>query len=62
MREAARSQARALDFAEELLARKRDIEECVRHFLDTGELSGAYAGWREPLVGEEFRSILGRLK
>jgi len=62
LRKVAREQAGRLDFAEELLSRKRDIEECVRHFLATGELSPTYAGWRDELVGDEFRRILERLK
>jgi hypothetical protein len=47
--------------SQELLARKRDVEGCIRHFEATGELSEAYSGWREALVGEPFRRVLARL-
>jgi ribonuclease D len=59
LRDRARSVAESLGMAPELLARKREVETCVRQFRDTGELSEAYLGWRAPLVGEEFRRMLG---
>ena len=62
LRELARSQAERLGMAPELLARKREVEACVRHFAATGTLSEAYSGWRESLVGDAFRDILGRLR
>ncbi len=52
--------AGALGIAPELLARPRDIEHCIRHYRDTGTLSAAYSGWREPLLGASFREILDR--
>lgn len=58
LRDVARTSAEGLALSPELLARKRDIEECLRHFLATGELSEAYSGWRQALVGEEFQAIL----
>ena len=58
LREAARAEAKAQEMSEELLARKRDVESCIRHYLRTGELSQTYSGWREPLLGERFRDIL----
>ncbi|MCB1686196.1 MAG: HRDC domain-containing protein [Pseudomonadales bacterium] len=60
-REIARQRAEAAGFAPELLARKRDVEACLRHFCATGELSDHYLGWRESLVGDDFRRILGKL-
>jgi ribonuclease D len=62
LREVAVAQAEALGMAPELLARKREVETCLRHHGETGELSDAYQGWREPLVGERFRAILGRAR
>lgn len=61
LRDAARAQADAQDMSQELLARKRDVESCIRHYVRTGELSSEYSGWREPLLGERFRDILGAL-
>ena len=58
LRDLARQEADTLHMAHELLARKRDVEACVRHYLDSGELSPAYAGWRHGLVGAQFQSIL----
>lgn len=61
LREFGRDRADALDLAQELLARKRDVEACVRHYLDHGEVSPGYSGWRWPVVGEAFQEKLGRL-
>jgi ribonuclease D len=61
LRDAARAAAERMQMSQELLARRRDVERCIRHFGATGELSIEYSGWREPLVGETFRRILGRL-
>ncbi len=58
LRSIAREQAEALGMAPELLARRREVEACVRHYAATGELSEAFRGWREPLVGEAFRGCL----
>jgi len=58
LREIARVHAQRHDFAQELLARKRDVEGCVRHFVATGELSSIYSGWRYDLVGAQFRELL----
>ncbi len=52
------NKASELDLAPELLSRRRDLEGCVRSFQETGDLSPAFLGWRYPLVGEEFASIL----
>jgi len=61
LRDAARAEAERLQMSQELLARRRDVERCIRHFVTTGELSPEYSGWREPLVGGSFRRILSRL-
>ena len=61
LREIARTEAQALGMSQELLARKRDVESCIRHYLQTGELSSEYSGWREPLLGDRFRDILAAL-
>ena len=58
LRDIARSHADEHEFAHELLARKRDVEGCVRHFVATGELSPTYGGWRYDLVGDQFREVL----
>ncbi len=47
-----------LGMAPELLARRRDLEACLRHYALTGELSATYQGWRGALVGTEFAAIL----
>jgi ribonuclease D len=61
LRELAKVRADELGLAPELLARKREVESCVRHYRQTGQLSEPYCGWREPLVGEAFRARLERL-
>lgn len=61
-RDVAKARAESAGFAPELLARKRDVESCVRHFCAKGELSDYYLGWREDLVGAEFRRLFERLR
>ena len=58
LRDAGRARAEALGIAPELLSRKREVEACIRHFSLTGELSEAYLGWRNEVVGDEFRMLL----
>ena len=62
LRDIGRRIAETQQFAQELLARKRDVEGCIRHFRSTGELSADYRGWRGDLVGEDFRELLERLR
>lgn len=62
LRDVARARAEREAMAQELLARKRDVERCIRHYRQTGELSPEYSGWRELLVGEPFRDILARMR
>lgn len=57
MREFARTRAEALGMAPELLARRRVLEACVRHFRDYRELPGSLR-WRLELVGERFSELL----
>jgi len=61
LRAVALKRAEALGMAPELLARKREVEACVREYLRSGQLSDAYLGWRYPLVGDDFLERLGRL-
>lgn len=58
MREMARGRATDLGIAPELLARKRDIEACVRCYRDTQELPDTMRGWRFPFVGHSFMDMM----
>lgn len=58
LRELARECAQGIELAHELVARKRDVDHCIRHFLDTRRLSPLYCGWRQPLVGTAFMTLL----
>lgn len=55
-------EAAALGMAPELLSRKREVEACVRHFVEHRSLSEAFSGWRRELVGDAFLARLGKLK
>ncbi len=50
--------ARALNIAEELLSRRRDLELCLRSVRGQGALPASFLGWRHALVGEKFKSLL----
>jgi ribonuclease D len=58
LRDHAAARAAELGFAPELLARRRDLEQCLRHYLTYRELPPAYSGWRYPLLGPAFENIL----
>lgn len=58
LRDVAKEAALSLGMAPELLARKKDVEACLRHFLRTGALSETYNGWRGDVVGRSFLEIL----
>ena len=58
MRRAGLEQSDRLGIAPELLCRKRDLEECVRHHARHGALSETFSTWREPLVGNIYLQIL----
>jgi ribonuclease D len=62
LRAIATERAEALGMATELLGRKREVEACVRHFVQHRELPESYAGWRRELVGDAFLARLERLK
>jgi len=50
--------ARALDIAEELLSRRRDLERCLRSVRTAGRLPDNFQGWRRALVGDAFAAKL----
>jgi len=54
LRELGRERARELEIAPELLARQRDIEECVYHYRASGSLSETYLGWRWSVLGGDY--------
>jgi ribonuclease D len=58
LRSVARSKAETLGIAPELLARKRDLEHCIRHHAECAELSPHYSAWRGELVGAPFLDVL----
>ncbi len=60
LRSLATQRAEELEFAPELLARKRAVEECVRTFRDTGQPSDIYDGWRREVLGPAFFKALGQ--
>jgi len=60
LRDAAQAHAAALGVAPELLARRRDLEACVRVYRASGALPPRYLGWRYHCVGAEFESLLDR--
>jgi ribonuclease D len=60
LRDCAQEIAERHALAPELLARRRDLEVCVRTFAQTGELSAPFQGWRYGLVGDAFAAILRR--
>ena len=58
LRDVAREVATSCGLAPELLARKKDVEACLRHFNATGDLSEHYSGWRGEVVGTHFLQVL----
>ena len=58
LRAVAAEQAQTLGIAPELLARRKDVENCLRYYGRTGDLSPIYLGWRNAFVGDAFRDIL----
>jgi len=59
LRDVARRKAASLGIAPELLARKKELESCVRHHAQNADLSPYYLNWRAELVAEPFLAILG---
>ncbi len=58
LRQIAANAAASLEVAPELIARKRDVEACIRHVALTGELSTLYQGWRGDVLGPVFKQRL----
>ena len=58
LRAIASEHAQSLGVAAELLARRKDVEACMRHFAARGEMSPHYQGWRSPIVAAQFMEIL----
>ena len=60
LREIAQAKADQYGCSIELFGRKKDLEECVRSFQGTGNLSTYYHGWRSELLADEFKKVLAR--
>jgi ribonuclease D len=58
LKEYGRTVANGLGIAEELLVRRRDLEQYVRTFRTDRSAADRLDGWRAPLVGTEFAAIL----
>ena len=58
LRAIARERAEQLGFAAELLSRRRDVEACLRNFIEHRQLHEVFRGWRYPLVGARFEEVL----
>lgn len=58
LRAVASDHASHLGFATELLARRKDVEQCLRSYLASAELSEHFRGWRDGILGDQFRQIL----
>lgn len=52
------AEAGRLGMAPPMLARRRDLEEALRHFRLHGELPAKFQDWRVDVVGDAFRSVL----
>ncbi len=52
------ARAEELGMAEEMLARRRDLEACLRFFLKNGELPKMYQGWRADIIAQEYLDVL----
>lgn len=59
LREFGKSIAQNLEVAPELLARKREVEHSLRHFLEHGCFDDLHLGWRSELLSAGFNKILG---
>lgn len=58
LRAIARERAEQLGFAAELLSRRRDVEACLRYFIEHRQLHEVFRSWRYPLVGARFEELL----
>ena len=52
--------AAKLKLAPELICRKKDLETCVRCFVEDGELSPLFSSWRHDIVGDRYLDVLNR--
>lgn len=59
LRDFGKDVAQQLDVAPELLARKREVEQSLRHFLEYGRFDELHLGWRADLLSSGFNKILG---
>ena len=60
LRAIGRGRAAELGIAPELLARQKDLEQCIRSYRATGRLSDGFRGWRKALLGAEFMAELDK--
>ena len=60
MKEKGAKKAETLGIAPELVCRKRDLEDCVRHYLRHQELPSLFTSWRKSIVGDEYLSLMER--
>ena len=51
-------EAEKLDMSTELLGRKKDLELCVRTFVENQQMSEHYQGWRQALVSDKLMAML----
>lgn len=58
LRDVGKNVAQQLDVAPELLARKREVEQSLRHFLEHGRFDELHLGWRADLLSSGFNKIL----
>lgn len=58
LREFGKGVAQQLDVAPELLARKREVEHSLRHYLEHGRFDELHLGWRANLLSAGFQQIL----
>ena len=59
LRDIGRRRAQELGIAPELLARQRDLEECIRRYRSSGVLSETFLGWRNAFLGSDLLAELG---
>jgi len=58
LRQVSLAKASQLGIAPELIARKKDLEHCIRHYASSLGLPEHYTGWRGELLGTAFLEIL----
>ena len=58
LRSLAKEISEELGIAVELLARKKDVEECVRSYCADGALPDWFGEWRKEIMGERFIEVL----